>query len=496
MYENNNMNGQNSPYTGQNANRTSYGTYMQNNPGYYASQTQFNPGNGTGNGTGMGNGMGNGHGNGIGNGIGNGNAGPGIPNKPEKKSGGMLKKLVAAASVGLFAGAFCAVGFIGIYTLGRGMGLIGKNEDDDDHKPVAYSAAAQVTPATPTVADKPTVTTVSASSTKTVVSDVSEMVDDVMPSIVSITNNMTADYYYFSQEEEGRGSGIIIGKNDDEYLIVTNYHVIADNDRLTVTFSNDTDSPALVKGTDAKIDLAVIAVKQDDIPEETRNYIEVASMGDSDALKVGEPAIAIGNALGYGLSVTTGVVSAVDRKLDQDSVSGTFIQTDAAINPGNSGGALLNINGEVIGINSNKIGGTAVEGMGYAIPISAARPIIEDLMNKTTRTAVAEDERGYLGISGISVSPEDAFYYSLPEGVYVSNVTAGSAAEKGGMLKDDIITAIEGTTVSTMDEFQKELAYYAAGETITIEVQRLSGNSYNTINLTITLDDKSVLEDE
>lgn len=484
MYENNNMNGQNSPYTGQNANRTSYGTYMQNNPGYYASQTRFNPGTG----------MENGNGNGIGNGIGNGNAGPGISNKPEKKSGGMLKKLVAAASVGLFAGAFCAVGFIGIYTLGRGMGLIGKNEDDD--KPVAYSAAAQVTPATPTVADKPTATTVAASSTKTVVSDVSEMVDDVMPSIVSITNNMTADYYYFSQEEEGRGSGIIIGKNDDEYLIVTNYHVIADNDRLTVTFSNDTEAPALVKGTDAKIDLAVIAVKQDDIPEETLNYIEVASMGDSDALKVGEPAIAIGNALGYGLSVTTGVVSAVDRKLDQDSVSGTFIQTDAAINPGNSGGALLNINGEVIGINSNKIGGTAVEGMGYAIPISAARPIIEDLMNKTTRTAVAEDERGYLGISGISVSPEDAFYYSLPEGVYVSNVTAGSAAEKGGMLKDDIITAIEGTTVSTMDEFQKELAYYAAGETINIEVQRLSGNSYNTINLTITLDDKSVLEDE
>ena len=484
MYENNNMNGQNSPYTGQNANRTSYGTYMQNNPGYYASQTRFNPGTG----------MGNGNGNGIGNGIGNGNAGPGISNKPEKKSGGMLKKLVAAASVGLFAGAFCAVGFIGIYTLGRGMGLIGKNEDDD--KPVAYSAAAQVTPATPTVADKPTATTVAASSTKTVVSDVSEMVDDVMPSIVSITNNMTADYYYFSQEEEGRGSGIIIGKNDDEYLIVTNYHVIADNDRLTVTFSNDTEAPALVKGTDAKIDLAVIAVKQDDIPEETLNYIEVASMGDSDALKVGEPAIAIGNALGYGLSVTTGVVSAVDRKLDQDSVSGTFIQTDAAINPGNSGGALLNINGEVIGINSNKIGGTAVEGMGYAIPISAARPIIEDLMNKTTRTAVAEDERGYLGISGISVSPEDAFYYSLPEGVYVSNVTAGSAAEKGGMLKDDIITAIEGTTVSTMDEFQKELAYYAAGETINIEVQRLSGNSYNTINLTITLDDKSILEDE
>ena len=488
MYENNNMNGQNGPYTGQNANRTSYGTYMQNNPGYYASQTQFNPGNGTGNGNGMGNGMG--------NGIGNGNAGPGIPNKPKKKSGGMLKKLAAAASVGLFAGAFCAVGFIGIYTLGRGMGLIGKEKDEDDNKPVAYSAAAQVTPATPTVGDKPTVTTVSASPTKTVVSDVSEMVDDVMPSIVSITNNMTADYFYFSQEEEGRGSGIIIGKNDDEYLIVTNYHVIADNDRLTVTFSNDTDSPALVKGTDAKIDLAVIAVKQDDIPEETRNYIEVASMGDSDALKVGEPAIAIGNALGYGLSVTTGVVSAVDRKLDQDSVSGTFIQTDAAINPGNSGGALLNINGEVIGINSNKIGGTAVEGMGYAIPISAARPIIEDLMNKTTRTAVAEDERGYLGISGISVSPEDAFYYSLPEGVYVSNVTAGSAAEKGGMLKDDIITAIEGTTVSTMDEFQKELAYYAAGETINIEVQRLSGNSYNTINLTITLDDKSVLEDE
>ncbi|MCR5209467.1 MAG: trypsin-like peptidase domain-containing protein [Lachnospiraceae bacterium] len=470
MYENNNNNGLNGTYTGQNANRTSYGTYMQNNPGYYASQSQFNPGNG--------------------------DPGSGAPKKPVKKRGGMAKKLIAAASVGLMAGAFCAAGFIGVYFLGSRMGLINNKPNEDDNKPVAYSAAAQITPAATADTDKPTVTTVSSSSTKTVVSDVSEMVDDVMPSIVSITNNMTADYYYFSQEEEGRGSGIIIGQNDDELLLVTNYHVIADNDRLTVTFSNDSDAPALVKGTDAKLDLAVIAVKLDDIPDETMDYIEIASMGDSDALKVGEPAIAIGNALGYGLSVTTGVISAVDRKLDQDSVSGTFIQTDAAINPGNSGGALLNINGEVVGINSSKIGGAAVEGMGYAIPISAARPIIEDLMNKNTRTVVAEEDRGYLGISGISVSPEDALYYSLPEGVYVSSVTSGSAAEKGGILKDDIITGIEGTNVSTMDEFQKELAYYAAGENVSIEVQRLSGNSYKSVTLTVTLDDKSVLEDD
>ena len=461
MYENNNMNGQNGPYTGQNANRTSYGTYMQNNPGYYASQTQFNPGNGTGNGNGMGNGMG--------NGIGNGNAGPGIPNKPKKKSGGMLKKLVAAASVGLFAGAFCAVGFIGIYTLGRGMGLIGKEKDEDDNKPVAYSAAAQVTPATPTVGDKPTVTTASVSSTKTVVSDVSEMVDDVMPSIVSITNNMTADYFYFSQEEEGRGSGIIIGKNDDEYLIVTNYHVIADNDRLTVTFSNDTDSPALVKGTDAKIDLAVIAVKQDDIPEETRNYIEVASMGDSDALKVGEPAIAIGNALGYGLSVTTGVVSAVDRKLDQDSVSGTFIQTDAAINPGNSGGALVDSDGKVIGINTLIASYSGnYSGVGFAIPINYAINIADQIIDGKTPT------HAKLGVSLVNVTSQVAKRYNLASdyGAYVQEVSAGSGAENAGIEAGDIIIAFDGEKVSSSTDLTLDVREHNPGDTVTITVNR------------------------
>ena len=241
------------------------------------------------------------------------------------------------------------------------------------------------------------------------------------------------------------------------------------------------------------MDLAVIAVKMEDLAPETLDAIEIASMGDSDALKVGEPAIAIGNALGYGQSVTTGVISALDREMDMENTSGTFIQTDAAINPGNSGGALLNIRGEVIGINSNKIGGSSVEGMGYAIPISAAKPIIEDLMQRTTRTLVDEEERGYLGITGATVTSQEIAFYGYPEGVYVANVNAGSAAEAAGLQRGDYITEFDGQKVSSMEQLQRLLMYYEEGATVEIEIERPAKNGYHEMTLEITLGDKSTL---
>jgi serine protease Do len=239
------------------------------------------------------------------------------------------------------------------------------------------------------------------------------------------------------------------------------------------------------------MDLAVIAVSLDSLSSDTLSKITVATLGDSDALVVGEPAIAIGNSLGYGQSVTLGVISALNRSVElSDGSSGTFIQTDAAINPGNSGGALLNVKGEVIGINSNKIGGTAIEGMGYAIPISAASPIIADLMLKETKNKVAEDERGYLGISGISVTEDVSEAYGMPEGVYIAQVYEGTAAEAAGLQKGDIITAFDGDTITSMDALQKELEYYAKGDTVEITVMTSGIGGYIEKTVSLTLGNK------
>ncbi|MCR5118710.1 MAG: trypsin-like peptidase domain-containing protein [Lachnospiraceae bacterium] len=330
--------------------------------------------------------------------------------------------------------------------------------------------------------------------TGTVVTDVSKVVDRVMPAIVTITNNGSYQYFYYTMPTESEGSGIIIGSNDEELLIVTNYHVVEDNEELSVTFVNDQTYTALVKGSDSSRDLAVIAVKLEDMDDETLDAIDIAEMGDSDALKVGEPAIAIGNALGIGQSVTTGVISALNRQMEMENIKGTFIQTDAAINEGNSGGALLNINGEVIGINSNKIGGSKVEGMGYAIPISAARPIIEELMTKTTRTLVPEAKRGYLGIRGATVTAEEATYYGYPEGVYVANINDGSPAEQGGLMKGDYIVAFDGEKISSMEQLQKLLMYYERGEEVEVDVTRVVGNSYKDLTVKITLGDRNVID--
>ena len=309
-----------------------------------------------------------------------------------------------------------------------------------------------------------------------VVTDVTKVVDSVMPSVVSIfgTYMVTEDFwgYRFSQEDEGSGSGIIVGENEEELLIVTNNHVVADSTSLSVQFVDEETCNAQVKGTDPDTDLAVIAVSLEDLSASTKSSIRIATLGDSDTLKVGEPAIAIGNALGYGQSVTTGVVSAVNREdtMNEYGESLFLIQTDAAINPGNSGGALLNVYGEVIGINSSKIAGSMVEGMGYAIPISTAKPIIEDLMSKKTRVPVGEGEKGYLGISGINVTDEVHDLYGLPYGVYIAQVYEGTPAFKAGLKKGDIITYFDGEEVETMEELSMLLDCTSVGSSVKIGV--------------------------
>ena len=328
-------------------------------------------------------------------------------------------------------------------------------------------------------------------STSTVTSDVSDIVENTLPSIVSITNMSVQEVQNFfggisQQESESAGSGIIISQNDSELLVVTNNHVVEGSDTLTVTFNDGNSVEAQIKGTDSARDLAVVAVPLDKISDDTMNAIKVATLGDSDSLKVGEPAIAIGNALGYGQSVTTGIVSATRRTID--GFDGEYIQTDAAINPGNSGGALLNANGEVIGINSAKINSSAVEGMGFAIPISDASDVIQNLMNKETRSKVSDEERGYLGIKGYDVSEEGAQMYNMPTGVYVKEVMSGGGAEKAGLTKGSIITGFEGSSISGMSSLQEQLQYYKAGEEVTLTVQIPDKNGeYTEKDIKVTL---------
>lgn len=345
--------------------------------------------------------------------------------------------------------------------------------------------------------------TSNASLTKTssvVTSDVSSVVENVMPSIVSITNMSVQEVQnYFGgtskQESESAGTGIIISQNDSELLVVTNNHVVAGSDTLTVTFADGNSVEANIKGTDSEYDVAVVAVPLDSISEDTKKAISVATLGDSTELKVGEPAIAIGNALGYGQSVTTGVISALNRSVSEtDQTTGEttessvkLIQTDAAINPGNSGGALVNASGEVIGINSSKLVGDSVEGVGYAIPISDVSDLIENLMNQETKTKVAEADQGAIGIKGMSVSTEYSQQLNMPEGVYVSEVTKGGA-EKAGMTRGCIITGINGTTVSSMDDLQEQLQYYAKGDEVELTIQVPQSNGeYQEQSVTVIL---------
>lgn len=344
-----------------------------------------------------------------------------------------------------------------------------------------------------------TTTTTSGDSVSTVY-DVSAVAEAAMPSLVSITNmgeqEIQSFFGTYTQASESSGTGIIVGKNDDELLIATNNHVVEGSEQLNVCFIDNEIVSALVKGTDATNDLAVIAVSLSDIPEETLDKITIAQLGDSDSLKIGEPVIAIGNALGYGQSVTTGVISALDREVTIENMTSSLIQTDAAINPGNSGGALLNLQGQVIGINSAKLASSQVEGMGYAIPISTAEPIIDDLMNRKTRTAVDEDKRGYLGISGVDVTSDISKQMGIPTGAYVAAVVDGSAADKAGLKKGDVITKFDGSGVSSMTSLKELMSYYEAGETVDITFKRADNGEYTEQTVQITLSDQSAVQQD
>ena len=333
-------------------------------------------------------------------------------------------------------------------------------------------------------------------------SGVADIAENAMPTIVAITNKSVQEVqsFYrgrtFQYESESCGSGIIVGENDTELLICTNNHVVEGARELTVSFIDESSYQAQIKGTDPSNDLAVVAVNLEDIDQDTLSQIKIAKLGDSDEMRVGEQVVAIGNALGYGQSVTTGIVSAKDRTIDVQEGRSIYsyedlIQTDAAINPGNSGGALLNMNGELIGINSTKASSSVVEGMGYAIPVSKAQPILEKLMNRETRNIVDEDEAAYMGISGEGVSSEAVQLYNVPAGIYLTQVAEDSPAAKAGLQVGDIITAFDDVQVTTMDELKDRLQYYKGGETVEMKVQSAANGAYTEKTVSITLGLKS-----
>ena len=447
---------------------------------------------------------------------------PGVQQTPAPKKRDSAGKWIAvSALVVIFVCVCIGIGLIGVYSIrsanqldSASVGVLevapdagddAKNQEDDgnhaatdspERSEAGLSGDSSLTEDTTTGDGQVAAASEIAQqqSASAVVTDVTQVVEAVMPACVSITNNFTQtvqDFWgqTYSQDETASGSGIIIGENEQELLIVTNNHVVDSTEQLYVQFIDGETVEAQVKGTDASADLAVVAVKLDTIANSTKQEICIARMGDSDSLKIGEPAIAIGNALGYGQSVTTGVISALNRKIENsNSEEGTsLIQTDAAINPGNSGGALLNMRGEVIGINSNKIGGSSIEGMGYAIPISTARPIIEDLMERQTRTKYSEEERGYLGISCINVTSDLSENFSMPQGIFVAQVYSGTGAEAAGLVRGNIVVAFDGVTVQNQEELTKQMQYYKAGENVEITIMVNSANGYQQKNVTVTL---------
>ncbi len=432
--------------------------------------------------------------------------GTGVPaGRPsEKPKMGTGKKIAVAICCGVCFGVFAGAGFFAINTAGNilanQVGIIsekGAKAEPEEEKDIVKD----------TVEENKGAAEVNEVA-YTTVTDVTGVVKEVMPCVVSINNRYVEKMSFwgqvYSSEARSAGSGFIVGKNETELLLVSNQHVVASAEELTVQFVDGTQAQAQIKGVDVDKDLAVIAVQLEDIEADTMSKISIAKLGDSDSLTVGEPAIAIGNALGYGQSVTTGVVSALDRAIAStdnmetastgDTEINTFIQTDAAINPGNSGGALLNMKGEVIGINSNKIGGSAVEGMGYAIPISDVKPIIENLMSKQTRLKVDEDKRGYLGITGVDVKDDYSELFDLPKGVYVSSVVEGAAADQAGIMRGYVITAINGEEIESMLELKEELTYYAAGDTVELSIMKMMSQGYETDTVSVTLGKQSTIQ--
>ena len=426
------------------------------------------------------------------------------PRAPRKrrgngKAGRTAKKIGAVALSAVLFGGVASGTFLGInYAAGYTPGALQAQQDSGSESEAESPAASSSSLMT---------TTASASQSENKGSmDVSDIASAVMPSIVSITNRSVQEVQnYFSifgyggqmqpQETESCGSGIIIGENDSELLIVTNYHVVEDADTLSACFIDNQVYEANLKGANPDNDLAVIAIPLENISDDTLSQIKIATVGDSDALKVGEQVVAIGNALGYGQSVTTGIVSATDRTLQTEASAvstatedlPTYIQTDAAINPGNSGGALVNMDGEVIGINSAKLASTEVEGMGYAIPISRVSDIIETLMNETTRTKVSDAEKSSIGITGITVNEAINEAYDIPAGVYVAEVTEGSGADEAGIRQGDVITAFDGKEVTDIQQLQELLQYYSAGETVEVTLKTMGDGGYVDKTVTLTL---------
>ena len=401
--------------------------------------------------------------------------------KPKKQP--LLKKICALVLCGLLFGATAGGAFVGVNALSGG--LFGTSESvvetykTDLQKSSALTAVSYSTDGTSTQGTL----------------DVSDIAEGMMPAMVSITNisvqEVQSSYGMFgrgrteTRESQSSGTGIIIGDNESELLIVTNNHVIEDATTLSVCFVDNEVCEAVVKGNDPDNDLAVIAVKLSIIPSKTIDAIRIAKIGDSDVLKVGQQVVAIGNALGYGQSVTTGIVSALGRQID--TTDAIMIQTDAAINPGNSGGALLNMNGEVIGINSAKFSSTEVEGMGYAISISPALPIIEDLMNRTTRTKVSDESASYLGIKGEDITASISSSYGIPQGVYITAINSDSPLAASGITVKSVLTHFDGIRVTSFSNLESRLQYYAAGETVSVTFQVIEGNAYVEKTISVTL---------
>lgn len=403
--------------------------------------------------------------------------------KKERKPGGFGKQLAKCAALALVFGLVAGGVMTGVnYASGKIFG----------------TTNASNVQASLTTGDDSTVQPTAISSSY-VATDVSDIVDEVMPSIVAITNVSQTEYQSFwgqskTYESTSCGSGIIVSQDKEYLYVATNNHVVEGANSLTVTFANDDTVSAEIKGTDPSTDLAVVKVALSSIKDDTMSAIKVATLGSSDTLKVGESCIAIGNALGYGQSVTTGVISALNREVSvSDSSNSTnytaeLIQTDAAINPGNSGGALLNTAGEVIGINSVKYSDTSVEGIGYAIPMDTAKPIIEELI---TKEKVDESNSAYLGIAGVDVTSDVAKTYNMPTGVYVAQVMEGAAAEQAGIQKGDIITKFDGKDVTSMEELSSNMQYYAAGTTVDVVIERSSNGQYEEQTIPVTLGKKN-----
>lgn len=416
----------------------------------------------------------------------------GRKNSRARRKGSAFKRVVGISAAALLFGTVAGGTMFGVNNLATN--LIQTEEETVAHNKKASEVS------TVELKEASTAVTTANSSSPTV-ADVSPIVESAMPSVVAIKGTTSVEAYSWFGEDQSydaasSGSGIIIGKNDTELLIVTNNHVVEDTKDLSVVFIDNEEVKAAIKGRDSDNDIAIIAVKLADIKPETIEKIAVAQMGDSDELKVGQGVVAIGNALGYGQSVTVGYVSAIDREVTtKDSSIKNLLQTDAAINPGNSGGALLNMSGEVIGINTAKYASTEVEGMGYAIPISKVKDIIADLSSKETRSdKVDEAKQGYLGIQGKNIGEEVAEAYDMPRGVYVYKIVENSSAANSDLREKDIITKIDAQSVKSMEDLKDILSYYQSGEKIKLTVQRLNDSTYEEKEIEITLSDRSALQ--